>query len=79
MYNPCTTLATNCATPTTRLPHRPQPNNGRWFWSCGKFSMTGGGAQCDFMKFEDQVVEPPGMSASSGGGGAERRWGAHRR
>jgi hypothetical protein len=40
--------------------------------------MTGGGAQCDFMKFADQVQEPPGAGATSGGGG-KRGWGGDRR
>lgn len=38
----------------------PGPNNGRSFMSCGRFSMTGGGAQCDFFQY---------CSSKEGGGG----------
>jgi hypothetical protein len=57
------------ATPTW-LPicHAVQPNNGRFFWSCGKFSMTGGGAQCDFMKWAEEVAEPPPPPPAAAGG-----------
>ncbi|PRW45744.1 ERI1 exoribonuclease 2-like [Chlorella sorokiniana] len=38
---------------------RPGPNNGREFWSCGKFSMTGGGPTCEFFKFTSDIAAPP--------------------
>ncbi|KAL4437325.1 hypothetical protein ABPG75_004464 [Micractinium tetrahymenae] len=53
-----------------RTVKRPGPNNGRDFWSCGRFTMTGG-AGCDFFKFVDDVSAPPAVA--SGGGGRQRR------
>ncbi|KAL4439498.1 hypothetical protein ABPG77_008827 [Micractinium sp. CCAP 211/92] len=55
-----------------RTVKRPGPNNGRDFWSCGRFTMTGG-ASCDFFKFADEVVSPPGAAND----GSSRRWRRH--
>ncbi|KAI3424802.1 hypothetical protein D9Q98_008188 [Chlorella vulgaris] len=56
------------ATAKKRQVKKPGPNNGRFFWSCGKFSMTGGGAQCDFMKWAEEVAEPPPPPPAAAGG-----------
>ncbi|PSC73911.1 ERI1 exoribonuclease 2-like [Micractinium conductrix] len=54
-----------------RTVKRPGPNNGRDFWSCSKFTMTGG-AGCDLFKFADEVRAPADLLKESAKSG---RWG----
>ena len=66
-------LATRLPTPSApaqmRTVKRPGPNNGRQFWSCGKFTMVAG-AGCDFFKFLDEVQQQaPGAAAGGAGCG----------
>lgn len=40
-----------------RVTKKPGPNHGRAFYSCGRWTITGQRQQCDFFKWQDELVK----------------------